>query len=121
MNKTIKEIADELGIDKQKVYRYITKNCIKEALQDAQTKRYDEAAQKQIKQHFEEHKPHQKSASEPLYDALLKQLEVKDNQIAELQKLLDQEQKLNAVNQQKIALLEDKQKTKTHWWKTIFK
>ena len=27
--KTIKEIANELGLDKQKVYRYIRKNNIK--------------------------------------------------------------------------------------------
>ena len=28
-NKTLKEIADELGIDKQKVYRFVKKNHIK--------------------------------------------------------------------------------------------
>ena len=33
--KTIRQIADELGIDKQKVYRYIRKNHINEAHQTA--------------------------------------------------------------------------------------
>ena len=52
--KTIKEIADELGIDKQKVYRYIKKNHINEAyhevLQKNGVKRYDKAAEYLIKQ-----------------------------------------------------------------------
>ena len=36
------------------------------------------------------------------------QLKAKDKQIENLQKLLDQEQQLNAMNQQKISLLESK-------------
>ena len=40
--------------------------------------------------------------------ALKEQLEAKDKQIENLQKLLDQEQQLNAMNHEKILLLESK-------------
>jgi hypothetical protein len=33
--KTIKQIADGIGVDKQRVYRYIKKHCISEAHHDA--------------------------------------------------------------------------------------
>lgn len=102
--KTIKEIADELGVDKQKVYRYIKKNHISEVLHEALqkngVKRYDEAAEMLIKQGlFEEsvssealHEVHQKhineavcdTISETLIDMLRKELEIKNEQIREL-------------------------------------
>lgn len=121
MEKTLKQIADELNISKQKVYRYVRDNHINEAVQDGQTKRYSEAVQQQIKSHFLKNKPHYESHHEPhhdaVYDALLKQLEIKDKQIEQLQQLLDQEQKLNGMNQQKIELLEQKnEEHKKHWW-----
>lgn len=34
MPKTIKQIADELGVSKQRVYRFIKQNCINEAHQN---------------------------------------------------------------------------------------
>lgn len=52
MNKTIKEIADELGINKQRVYRYIERTNIKEVTTDKNAKYYDDAAQKIIIDHF---------------------------------------------------------------------
>ena len=102
--KTIKEIADELGVDKQKVYRYIKKNHISEVLHEALqkngVKRYDEAAETLIKRGlFEEnvsseslHEVHQKhineavcdTVSETLIDMLRKELEIKNEQIREL-------------------------------------
>lgn len=124
-NKTLKEIADELGIDKQKVYRYVKKNHISEVLQSASVKQYDEVAQKQIKQHFLENnhinETHQNHINDTVFDALLKQLEEKDKQIETLQRLLDQEQQLNAFNQQKIEMLEQKEEVETDeekksWW-----
>lgn len=118
MDKTLKEIADELKIDKQKVYRYVKKNHIKEAYQKQSVMYYDETAQKLIKSALLEKEcikeAHQKHINDTVNDALLKQLELlqkqlteKDKQIADLHKLLDQEQQLNALNQQKIELLED--------------
>jgi predicted transcriptional regulator len=54
--KTIREIANELGVDKQKVYRFIKQNHINEAhheaLQRSGVKYYDEAAETLIKQGF---------------------------------------------------------------------
>ena len=102
--KTIKEIADELGVDKQKVYRYIKKKHISEAhheaLQKNSVKRYDEAAEILIKQGFFDesvssealHEVHQKhineavcdTVSEALIDMLRKELEIKNEQIREL-------------------------------------
>lgn len=102
--KTIKEIADELGVDKQKVYRYIKKNHINEAhheaLQKNGVKWYDEAAEMMIKRGILGenvssevlHDVHQKhftetvcdTVSETLIDMLRKELEVKNEQIREL-------------------------------------
>ena len=58
---------------------------------------------------------HHEAVNEALNEAVLKQLDIlneqlktKDKQIENLQKLLDQEQQLNAMNQQKILALESK-------------
>lgn len=102
--KTIKEIADELGVDKQKVYRYIKKNHINEVLHEALqkngVKQYDEAAETLIKQGFSKesassealHEVHQKHINETVFDTisdavidmLRKELEIKNEQIREL-------------------------------------
>lgn len=112
MAKTIKQMADALGVDKQRVYRYIKKSCINEAHQKNGVMYYDEAVEKRIKQAFYKNEPHQESASsDTVVDVLLKQsemlqkeLEIKNKQIsdlndrlAECQKLLDQYQKLSAM------------------------
>lgn len=98
--KTIKQIADEIGVDKQKVYRYIKKNHISEVHQEAHqesgVKWYDEAAETLIKQGFSNnstsneahHEVHQNHINEAVNDALIemlkKELEVKNKQIQEL-------------------------------------
>lgn len=141
--KTIKQIADEVGVDKQKVYRYIKKNQIKEvhqkyineALQKNGVKYYDETVEILIKQAFcedsasnEVHREtHQNHINEAVFDALLKrfetvekELEDKNNQIEYLHKLLDQEQQLRMVTEQKIQLIEQQEETtedKKAWWK----
>lgn len=104
MAKTIKEIADELGVDKQKVYRFIKKNHINEvhheALQKNGVKQYDEAAETLIKQGLfgesvssealhEVLQNHINEAvfdtvSEAVIDMLRKELEIKNEQIREL-------------------------------------
>ena len=121
MAKTIKQMADALGVDKQRVYRYIKKSCINEAHQKNGVMYYDEAVEKRIKQAFSKNEPHQESASsDTVVDVLLKQsemlqkeLEIKNKQIsdlndrlAECQKLLDQYQKLSAMEKvvQKIEM-----------------
>ena len=112
MAKTIKQMADALGVDKQRVYRYIKKNCISEAHQKNGVMYYDEVVENRIKQAFSQNEPYQESASsDTVFDVLLKQsemlrkeLEIKNKQIsdlndrlAECQKLLDQYQKLSAM------------------------
>ena len=135
--KTIKQIADELGIDKQKVYRFVKKNHINEvhheALQKNDVKYYDEVAESLIKSAFLKSEVHhealQTTSNDAVIDVLLmqsealqKELEIKNRQIEELtkmladnQKLLDQAQQLHALSEKKILLLEESNKKK-HWW-----
>ena len=104
--KTIREIANELGVDKQKVYRFIKQNHINEAhheaLQRSGVKYYDEAAETLIKQGFlcetasseAHHKAHQNRINEAVFDALVemlqKELEIKNEQIRELNERLSE-------------------------------
>lgn len=90
--KTIKQIADGLGLDKQKVYRYIRKNHINEAHQDAGVMYYDEVAETLIQRHFSGNsassEAHQTASNDAVIDAVIsmlqEELEVKNNQIREL-------------------------------------
>lgn len=94
--KTIREIANELGVDKQKVYRFIKQNHINEAhheaLQRSGVKYYDEAAETLIKQGFSDEtassEAHQNRINEAVFDAVIemlqKELEIKNEQIKEL-------------------------------------
>ena len=137
--KTVKQIADELGISKQKVYRFIVRNHITASSEVKQSKLYDEAAEKLIKQGFLEDQPYQKShheahknhinepvrdvVSEAVIELLQKELEhkneqlrEKDRQIREMQaqlsvnqKLIDQEQQLRMVTERKFHLIEQQQ------------
>lgn len=123
-----KQIADKLNLPKQKVYRCIKLNHIKEAhtetVKGNTVLMYDKQAIEQIESILqggattsnEAHSEvHHEAVNEALNEAVLKQLEIlneqlkaKDKQIENLQKLLDQEQQLNAMNQQKILALESK-------------
>ena len=123
-----KQIADKLGVPKQKVYRCIKLNHIKEAHSEVvkgnTVLMYDKQAIEQIESILqggastssEAHSEvHHEAVNEALNEAVLKQLEIlneqlkaKDKQIENLQKLLDQEQHLNAMNHEKILLLESK-------------
>ena len=135
MNKTIKQIADELQIDKQKVYRYIKSHHISEAHHEAhqkgKTKYYDEVAQTQIKKAFAEKTKSKRSTSkstsdlhhEALNEALLdtiemlkNELKIKNEQIEKMHVLLDQEQKLRLVAEDMIHALEDKEETKKRFF-----
>lgn len=127
MKKTIKQIADEIGIDKQKVYRYIKKNHINEALNDKGVMYYDEISQRLIKREFATNKSSNSDSksdfNDVIIDTLLSQfsmlkdeLDSKNIQIAEMQKLLDQEQQLRMAEHQRVLQLEEK-KEKKSWWK----
>ena len=123
-----KQIADKLGVPKQKVYRCIKLNHIKEAhtetVKGNTVLMYDKQAIERIESILqggastssEAHSEvHHEAVNEALNEAVLKQLEIlneqlkaKDKQIENLTKLLDQEQQLNAMNQKKILALESK-------------
>ena len=119
-----KQIADKLNLPKQKVYRCIKLNHIKEAhtetVKGNTVLMYDKQAIEQIESILQggastSSEAHQKAVHDTVNEAVLKQLEIlneqlktKDKQIENLQKLLDQEQHLNAMNQQKILALETK-------------
>ena len=114
--KTVKQLADELNITKQKLYRYIKKNHINDVHHDAGVMYIDDALESTIKSAFQEndvhHDVHQNHINDAVFDALLKQLEQKDKQINELNerlsetnKLLDQEQQLNGYNQKRLEEL----------------
>ena len=119
-----KQIADKLNLPKQKVYRCIKLNHIKEAHTDTvkgnTVLMYDKQAVEQIESILQggastSSEAHQKAVHDTVNETVLKQLDIlneqlkiKDKQIENLQKLLDQEQQLNAMNQQKILALETK-------------
>lgn len=86
--KTIKEIAEELGVNKQKVYRYIKRHCISEAHQCNGVMYYDDAAESQIKSGLFENtasrEVHHDAVTDALVEALRGELKVKNEQIQEL-------------------------------------
>lgn len=130
MSKTIKQIADELGISKQRVYRYIKNNHINEAHQKNGVMYYNEVAETVIKSAFNKNNTsndvhqdsHQTTSTdvalkqfEVIIDTLKKQIETKDAQINQLQQLLDQQQRLTLAQlEQKEILQIDSKKP---WWK----
>lgn len=146
-----KQIAEKLGISKQKVYRCIKLNHIKEALHETvkgnTVLMYDTQAIEQIESilqgggttsHEAPNKAHHDTVNEALYEALLKQIDTKDKQIAELNdrlaeahKSLHQEQQLHLLSKQRILELESKEEPpeetepeepepKKKWWNRFF-
>lgn len=126
---SIKEIADILGVSKQRVYRCIRANHIKEIHTDIvkgnSVLKYDKQVLEQIKELLEysaaiSDEAHQKHSSDVVndifYETLVEQLKIKDKQIeelnerlAEVNRNLDQAQKLHAMDKQKLLELESKQ------------
>lgn len=132
--KTIKQIADELGVSKQKVYRFIVRNHITASSEVKRSKLYDESAEMLIKQGFLEDELHQKShhevhqnhindtVSEAVIELLRNELEQKneqlqekgrqirekDRQISEMQAQLSMNQKLIDQEQQLHMVTEKK-------------
>jgi hypothetical protein len=108
MSKTIKQIADEIGIDKQKAYRYIKKNHIKESHQKSGVMYYDEATEKLIVQAFSKYtvssEAHQNHINDTVNDMLIsmlqKELEIKNKQIEELNLRLAEAHKMAEQAQQ---------------------
>lgn len=85
--KTIRQLADELGVSKQKVYCYIKKNIINEALHQNDIMYYDEAVENLLKSEFlmvSASSNTNQSADVEMMRFLKQQLQVKDQQIEQL-------------------------------------
>lgn len=114
MEKTIKQIADSLNLDKQKVYRFIKKNNISESHQKNGTKYYNDSSQTFIFKHFKKETTskgsHQSASFDTVISILQEEITVKNKQIEELQNLLNQQQQLQLMEQKKMHLLLDEAK-----------
>ena len=114
--KTIKQIADEIGVSKQAVFKKIDKLGLRKQLSKVYNQwLIDKDAENTIKSAFwETNKTATDSTTgsrmvDSLVAMLQKELEAKNEQISHLQKLLDQEQQLRMVTEQKLLLLENQQ------------
>lgn len=143
--KTIKQIADELGVSKTAVRKKIENLGLSEKVKTNGNRiEVDEGQEKLIKSAFSQKETKTENANEvseksetlrllsSMVSTLTEQLQEKDKQIERLQtelenaqKSVDQAQHLHAMTEQKIRLLEQKkeqeqpeeEKDKNPWWK----
>ena len=131
--KTIKQIADELGVSKTAVRKKIENLGLRSSLQkNGNQFAIDENQERLIKSAFSESEAETKTETNSqtetetvsaLVSMLQRELDAKNEQIAHLQKLLDQEQQLRMVTEQKLLQIEDKQeqeeqpKKRWQFWK----
>lgn len=124
MDKTIKQIADEYKLSKQAVRKRINQlptSCYYVGANHTiyVTDKGLEILASQLSTKASTNTTNVGINVDTTIDTLIKQLEIKDKQIESLQKLLDQEQQLHAMAQQKLQLLEDKaseEAQKKRWW-----
>lgn len=121
---TIKEIADELGVSKSAISQKLTdefrsKFTDKKEINGRVTVVIDEEGAEWLRTHNKKKKKGNNDKNDDVIQVLKKQLEKKDEQIEKLQILLNQSQQLQLKQNEKIELLETKQKK--HWWQRIFK
>lgn len=127
--KTIRQIADELGVSKTAIRKKLTKEMKTKFLKTIGNTIYiSEQGQNIIKSLFNQTNKNQVSVTSSqtvstlisiLQKELLEkneQLSAKDKQISELQKLLDQQQQLQLQQQKAIPVMTEK----LSLWKRIF-
>jgi len=100
--KTIKQIADNLGIDKQKVYRYIRKNHIDEVHQKNGAMYLNDTIVEDIFNHFA-NQTVSIDSTDTVIETLKKELNIKNKQIESMQK---------NINDLTSALIESQQNIK---------
>ena len=95
-DKTIKQMADDMNIDKQKLYRFIKKNQINESYQKNGVMHYDDITQEQVQNYFNSVTPSQQKKSSvekptntTIVDIINKQLEILQNQLEIKDKQID--------------------------------
>ena len=144
--KTIKQIADELGVSKTAVRKKIENLGLSDKVKTNGNRiEVDERQEKLIKSAFSQKETKTANANEvseksetlrllsSMVSTLTEQLQEKDKQIERLQtelenaqKSVDQAQQLHAMTEQKIRLLEQQEQEKTEeqeevhkkpWWK----
>ena len=131
---SVKEFAERAGVTVQSVYQRLNKSLkpyfkvvkgVKYVEIKALTEVYGLKVEQGFKGDFKENikdfkdsEKHKKDTSEQVIDLLREELKKKDEQIVKLMQLVDQEQKLRAVEQQKYlevkTELEERQNRK--WW-----
>lgn len=135
--KTIKQIADELGVSKTAVRKKIENLGLQSSLRkNGNQFAIDETQERLIKQAFSSNQTETKNANqsqtanhevsdlvsvlETSINVLKAELEAKDRQIEKLQMLLDQEQQLHALTAQQRKALPDPEVPDTiedkKWW-----
>lgn len=146
MSKTIKQIADELGVSKTAVRKKIGNLGLSEKVKTIGNRiEIDERQEKLIKSAFLQKETKTENANlvsdnsetlrllSDMVSALTEQLQEKDKQIERLQtelentqKILDQAQQLHAMTEQKIRRLEQREQEQTEeqeeipqkpWWR----
>lgn len=138
---TVSEIAERVGVSRNKVWSYIRKNGIKPKSKKGKTYQFDyqivsELIQKQRKKQVKTDNNKNIAVSDDVLKIFQKQLETKDKQIEELQNTVDYFQKenlalrLESSKQKKLiadkndklnAVSENDLKTeKKHWWQSLF-
>lgn len=131
---TVKEFAEKAGVSVQSVYQRLNKSLkpyfkvikgVKYIENKALTEVYGLKVEQGFKGDFKENvkgfkgsEENKSDTSEQVIDLLREELKKKDEQIAKLMQLVDQEQKLRAVEQKKYLEvkeeLEEQQNKK--WW-----
>ena len=144
MDKTIKQLADEIGVSKTAINKKIDNLGLWKQLSKVGGQWFiPSSAEKSIKEAFNR-KPKSKTVTNnqsetvaALVATFQKQLEAKDKQIENLQQLLDHEQQLHAMTQQKLLALQDEKEVdadsdqdphpeeptpekKKKWWQRLF-
>ena len=122
---SIKEFAKATGLSQQAIYTQLN-NKLKTYLKVVDNKKMLEKSALSL--FVKEEKSN--GVEQQLINMLQTELNEKNKQIAELQKLLDQAQRLHAAEKQRVLELEDKmateqtqeqeQQEKKKWWKKIF-
>lgn len=119
MSKTIKQIADELGLPKQRVYRYIKNNRINEAHQKNGVMYYDDAVINLVKSKLSKkttsseahHDAHQNRINEAHHDAVYDTV-TNIEKSATLKKTASNDAHQNHINDAVIELLKNELENK---------
>ena len=153
--KSIKKLSEELGVSKQAIRNKIAKLGLQSSLQkngnqfliDEETEAiikadFSEKGKEKTSQDVEHTAEHESQTTLQLIAMLQNELDQKNKQIAELQKIIDQEQQLRLVEHKRILELEDQlhknndevkevaephiqedfsSEPKMKWWQKLFK